>query len=315
MKIEYVYDKQRIRDVRKLSLMSGQAKRNSSSNSNDSLLEKSLLLDASVIITGYEKPWLDRSAISLDAVSDTDHEKIENNETALDCNLNIRGNSEQNNETRRSSLMSIKNDSGIENSMTIDKSISITQYEKPWADRSAIDLETDSFSEQCVDKTTESNTIEKVNKKEKIELEPDRSSQCHSDIQQTARDHERRKTRKHKHQDDESDSKQKRSNRKRKERSRSNTPIHRTRRKPRRYRSRSSETKHRSRSKTPMYRTRRQTSRYRSRSNETKHRSRSKTPMYRTRRQTRSFQSRSNETIHRSRSKTPIQRSKRKKRR
>ena len=88
-----VYDKQRIRNVRKLSLMSGQAKRNSSSNSNDSLLEKSLLLDASVIITGYEKPWLDRSAISLDAGSDTDHEKIENNETALDCNLNIRGNS------------------------------------------------------------------------------------------------------------------------------------------------------------------------------------------------------------------------------
>ncbi|XP_063402843.1 protein SON-like [Mytilus trossulus] len=291
--------------------MSGQAKRNSRSNSNDSLLEHSLSLDSSVIITGYEKPWLDRSAICLDAGSDTDHANIENNETALECNLNIRGNQEQDNGKRRSSLMSIKNDSGIENSMTIDKSIIITHYEKPWADRSAIDLEPGSFSEQCVDKTTESNTTEKEN----LELHPDRSSQGHSDVQQRARDHERRKTRKHKIQDNENDKKQKRSNRKSKERSRSNTPVHRTRRKPRRYRSRSSETKHRSRSRTPMYRTRRQTSRYRSRSNETKHRSRSKTPMYRTRRKTRSYQSRSNETIQRVRSKTPIRRSKRKKRR
>ncbi|CAG2234807.1 unnamed protein product [Mytilus edulis] len=129
--------------------MSGQANRNSSSNSYDSLLENSLPLDASVIITGYEKPWLDRSAICLDAGSDTDHEKIENNETAVQ---------DQDNETRRSSFTSLKNDSVIENSMTIDKSIIITQYEKPWADRSAIDLEPDCYSEQCVVKTTESNT-------------------------------------------------------------------------------------------------------------------------------------------------------------
>lgn len=270
--------------------MSGQARRNSS-NTNDSLLENSLPLDASVIITGYEKPWLDRSAISLDAGSDTDQEKKWRNETVneviidtMDCNMKKTENPEQDNEKRRSSLMSMKNDSGIENSMTLEKSVVITQYEKPWAERSAIDLETYSYSEQCVDKATESKSVETVDKKENIDLEPNRFSKYPSDKQQIERDREKRHIRKHKHSDDENDSKQKSSRRKRKQRSRSNTPIHRTRRKPRRYRSRSSETKHRSRSKTPIYRTRRQTRRYRSGSKDTKHRSRSKTPSRRSRR-------------------------------